>query len=70
MKQIDLKQYLKENKLTYAIAARQLDDMSPQHLEAVANGREAAGRPLCVKLARWGAGRINLAPLMMIEKGK
>ena len=70
MKQIELKQYItKTLGITYHAAGIQMD-VSPQHLEAVANGRVPAGRALCVKLAKWGKGRIDLSPLMMIEKGK
>ena len=70
MKQIELKKYITETLgITYREAA-EMCGVSPQHLEAVANGRVPAGRALCVKLAKWGKGRIDLSPLMMIEKGK
>jgi len=67
MKQIELKQYItKTLGITYHAAGIQME-VSPQHLEAVANGRTPAGYVLRKKLAAWGNGKIDIAKLAMIE---
>jgi len=69
LKQVDLKTFIKKKGMTYSQVAAELGYVE-NHIEAVANGRIAAGRPLCVKLARWSKGKINLAPLMMVDSKK
>ena len=71
MKQVSLKYYINiELGISLRKAAEQVG-VTSQYLGVVMAGKRPAGRPLCVKLAKWGRGRIDLAPLMMIEpKGK
>lgn len=70
MKKIELKEYISGYLgITFAEAATQVG-VTQQHLEAVSAGRIPAGRPLCVKLFNWSKGKIDLFPLMMVERKK
>ena len=70
MKQISLKEYIESFLCMTQDEAALSIGITRGYLNRVMNGKVAAGRPLCVKLSRWGKGKIDLAPLMMIEKGK
>ena len=67
MKQIELKEYIKSLGITYGEAGRQTG-FSPQHIEAVANGRIPAGYLFRKKLVEWGVGKIDILKLALIEK--
>jgi hypothetical protein len=65
-KLISLQQYITiVRQITQDQAAQELGISRP-YLNMVIMGKRPAGRPLCVKLAKWSSGRIDLEPLMMI----
>jgi len=65
-KQITLNQFISIVRgITQDQAATELD-ISRQYLNLVLSGKRAAGRPLCVKIATWSGGKVDLAPLIMI----
>jgi plasmid maintenance system antidote protein VapI len=67
MKQVSLKYYINIELGISLKQAAELIGVTPQYLGVVMAGKRPAGRPLCVKLAKWGKGRINLTQLMMIQ---
>jgi len=69
LKQVDLKAYMRKKNMTYNQAAAEIG-CSPNHLEAVANGRHPAGLRLRRMLSRWSDGKVNVIKLAMIEVPK
>ena len=60
-----LQEFIKLKKLSQADAAKEIG-ISRTYLNLLLNERLPAGRSVCVKISRWSAGKVNLAPLMVL----
>jgi len=66
--QITLQELIIEKNISQSEAAGQIG-ISRSYLNQLLNARLPAGRQVCVKLARWSGGRVDIAPLMVAGLG-
>lgn len=65
-KQISLQKYISEFKgITQEQAAKEIGISRP-YLNMILAGKRPVGRQAWLKLIKWGSGRIDITPLMMV----